>query len=134
MNRVILSGRLTKDIDVRFTQTGKCVANFSLAVNKKDNVNFFNIVVWDKLAEICGNNLGKGSKVLIEGELSTRSYEDSSGSKRNVTEVVAYNVEFMGSKNDIQQQTQAPHQATMQQVPQHYNTFGAVQQNEEIPF
>lgn len=134
MNRVILSGRLTKDIDVRFTQTGKCVANFSLAVNKKDNVNFFNIVVWDKLAEICGNNLGKGSKVLIEGELSTRSYEDSSGTKKNVTEVVAYNVEFMGSKNDIQQQTQAPQQATMQQVPQHYNTFGAVQQNEEIPF
>lgn len=130
MNRVILSGRLTKDIDVRFTQTGKCVANFSLAVNKKDNVNFFNVVVWDKLAEICGNNLGKGSKVLIEGELSTRSYEDSSGTKKTVTEVVAYNVEFMGSKNDIQQ---TPQQKTMQQVPQHYNTFGAVQ-NEEIPF
>nr|DAZ69218.1 MAG TPA: Single strand binding protein [Caudoviricetes sp.] len=131
MNRVILSGRLTKDIDVRFTQTGKCVANFSLAVNKKDNVNFFNVVVWDKLAEICGNNLGKGSKVLIEGELSTRSYEDSSGTKKTVTEVVAYNVEFMGSKNDIQQ---TPQQKTTQQVPQHYNTFGAVQQNEEIPF
>lgn len=130
MNRVILSGRLTKDIDVRFTQTGKCVANFSLAVNKKDNVNFFNIVVWDKLAEICGNNLGKGSKVLIEGELSTRSYEDSSGTKKTVTEVVAYNVEFMGSKNDIQQ---TPQQKTMQQVKQYQNTFGAVQ-NEEIPF
>lgn len=130
MNRVILSGRLTKDIDVRFTQTGKCVANFSLAVNKKDNVNFFNIVVWDKLAEICGNNLGKGSKVLIEGELSTRSYEDSSGTKKTVTEVVAYNVEFMGSKNDIQQ---TPQQKTMQQAKQYQNTFGAVQ-NEEIPF
>lgn len=130
MNRVILSGRLTKDVDVRYTQTGKCVANFSLAVNKKDNVNFFNVVVWEKLAEICANNLGKGSKVLIEGELSTRSYEDSSGSKKTVTEVVAYNVEFMGSKNDIQH---TPQQATMQQVTQKYNTFGT-EQNEEIPF
>lgn len=133
MNKVILSGRLTKDVDVRYTQTGKCVANFSLAVNKKDNVNFFNIVVWEKLAEICANNLGKGSKVLIEGELSSRSYEDSSGTKKTVTEVVAYNVEFMGSKNDIQQSTQAPHKAPMQQAPQYNNTFGAVQ-NEEIPF
>lgn len=131
MNKVILSGRLTKDVDVRYTQTGKCVANFSLAVNKKDNVNFFNVVVWEKLAEICANNLGKGSKVLIDGELSSRSYEDSSGTKKTVTEVVAYNVEFMGSKNDIQQ---TPQQKTMQQVPQHFNTFGAVQQNEGIPF
>lgn len=128
MNRVVLSGRLTKEVDVRYTQTGKCVANFSLAVNKKDNVNFFNVVVWEKLAEICANNLGKGSKVLVDGELSSRSYEDSSGSKRNVTEVVAYNVEFMGSKNDIQQQMQ-----TVQQMPPKFNSFGTVQ-NEEIPF
>lgn len=128
MNRVVLSGRLTKDVDVRYTQTGKCVANFSLAVNKKDNVNFFNIVVWEKLAEICANNLGKGSKVLIDGELSSRSYEDSSGSKRNVTEVVAYNVEFMGSKNDIQHPMQ-----TVQQMPPKFNSFGTAQ-NEEIPF
>lgn len=128
MNKVILSGRLTKDVDVRYTQTGKCVANFSLAVNKKDNVNFFNVVVWEKLAKICANNLGKGSKVLIEGELSTRSYEDSSGSKKTVTEVVAYNVEFMGSKNDIQQPMQ-----TVQQMPPKFNSFGTAQ-NEEIPF
>jgi single-strand DNA-binding protein len=128
MNKVILSGRLTKDVDVRYTQTGKCVANFSLAVNKKDNVNFFNVVVWEKLAEICANNLGKGSKVLVDGELSSRSYEDSSGSKKTVTEVVAYNVEFMGSKNDIQQQMQ-----TVQQMPPKFNSFGTAQ-NEEIPF
>lgn len=130
MNKVILTGRLTKDVDVKYTQNGKCVALFSMAVNgfKKEDVYFFNIVAWNKTAELCGNYLTKGSKVLIEGQLTTRSYEDNSGSKRTVTEIIASNVEFLESKKQNEQQ------ATMQQVPQHYNTFGAVQQNEEIPF
>lgn len=130
MNKVILTGRLTKDVDVKYTQNGKCVALFSMAVNgfKKEDVYFFNIVAWNKTAELCGNYLTKGSKVLIEGQLTTRSYEDNSGSKRTVTEIIASNVEFLESKKQNEQQT------TMQQVPQHYNTFGAVQQNEEIPF
>lgn len=130
MNKVILTGRLTKDVDVKYTQNGKCVALFSMAVNgfKKEDVYFFNIVAWNKTAELCGNYLTKGSKVLIEGQLTTRSYEDNSGSKKTVTEIIASNVEFLESKKQNEQQ------ATMQQVPQHYNTFGAVQQNEEIPF
>lgn len=130
MNKVILTGRLTKDVDVKYTQNGKCVALFSMAVNgfKKEDVYFFNIVAWNKTAELCGNYLTKGSKVLIEGHLTTRSYEDNSGSKKTVTEIIASNVEFLESKKQNEQQ------ATMQQVPQHYNTFGAVQQNEEIPF
>lgn len=130
MNKIILTGRLTKDVDVKYTQNGKCVALFSMAVNgfKKEDVYFFNIVAWNKTAELCGNYLTKGSKVLIEGQLTTRSYEDNSGSKKTVTEIIASNVEFLESKKQNEQQ------ATMQQVPQHYNTFGAVQQNEEIPF
>lgn len=130
MNRVILTGRLTKDVDVKYTQNGKCVALFSIAVNgfKKEDVYFFNIVAWNKTAELCGNYLTKGSKVLIEGQLTTRSYEDNSGSKKTVTEIIASDVEFLESKKQNEQQ------ATMQQVPQHYNTFGAVQQNEGIPF
>lgn len=130
MNKVILTGRLTKDVDVKYTQNGKCVALFSIAVNgfKKEDVYFFNIVAWNKTAELCGNYLTKGSKVLIEGRLTTRSYEDNSGSKRTVTEIIASDVEFLESKKQNEQQ------ATMQQVPQRYNTFGAVQQNEEIPF
>lgn len=130
MNKIILTGRLTKDVDVKYTQNGKCVALFSMAVNgfKKEDVYFFNIVAWNKTAELCGNYLTKGSKVLIEGQLTTRSYENNSGSKKTVTEIIASNVEFLESKKQNEQQ------ATMQQVPQHYNTFGAVQQNEEIPF
>lgn len=129
MNKVILTGRLTKDVDFKYTQNGKCVALFSMAVNgfKKEDVYFFNIVAWNKTAELCGNYLTKGSKVLIEGQLTTRSYEDNSGSKKTVTEIIASNVEFLESKKQNEQQ------ATMQQVKQYQNTFGAVQ-NEEIPF
>lgn len=129
MNKVILTGRLTKDVDVKYTQNGKCVALFSMAVNgfKKEDVYFFNIVAWNKIAELCGNYLTKGSKVLIEGQLTTRSYEDNSGSKRTVTEIIASNVEFLESKKQNEQQT------PMQQVTQRYNTFGT-EQNEEIPF
>lgn len=129
MNKVILTGRLTKDVDVKYTQNGKCVALFSMAVNgfKKEDVYFFNIVAWNKTAELCGNYLTKGSKVLIEGQLTTRSYEDNNGSKKTVTEIIASNVEFLESKKQNEQQV------PIEQVTQRYNTFGAVQ-NEEIPF
>lgn len=104
MNKVILVGHLAIDPEVRYTQTGKAVASFRLAVNKRfshnkqNTADFFTIIAWQKLAEICGNNLIKGSHVLIEGFLQTRTYDAKDGSKRYVTEVVAQNVEFMGKK------------------------------------
>ena len=102
MNRVILVGRLGQDPETRYTQNGKCVATFSLAVSKlgKDSgTDWFDIVVWDKLAEVVGNNLSKGRRVLVEGRLQARAYEAKDGSKRRVVEVVAQNVEFLDSKN-----------------------------------
>ena len=101
MNKVILVGRLGQDPETRYTQSGKCVATFSLAVSKpvKDSgTDWFDIVVWDKLAEIVGNNLSKGRRVLVEGRLQARAYEAKDGSKRRVVEVVAQNVEFLDSK------------------------------------
>ena len=105
MNRVILAGRLVRDPEVRYTQTGKAVASFTLAVNRRfvrnadqQQADFIPIVVWDKLAEVCGNNLVKGSQVLIEGRMQVRSYDAQVGSKRYVTEVVAQDIEFMGSR------------------------------------
>lgn len=104
MNKVILAGRLVADPEVRYTQTGKAVAGFRLAVNRRfsrdeeNSVDFFRIVAWQKLAEICGNNLAKGSQVLIEGRLQIRSYDAQDGSKRYVTEVIANEVEFLGYK------------------------------------
>lgn len=102
MNKVILVGRLCQDPEIRYTQSGKAVANFSLAVSRRagqnEQTDFIPIVVWEKLAEICGNNLSKGRRILVEGHLQIRSYEAQDGSKRRVAEVVAQNVEFLDSK------------------------------------
>lgn len=104
MNKVILVGRLAQDPEVKYTQSGKAVATFSLAVSRRvgqgqEAVDFIQIVCWEKLAEICGNNLNKGRRILVEGRLQIRSYEAQDGTKRRVTEVVAQNVEFLDSKN-----------------------------------
>jgi single-strand DNA-binding protein len=102
MNTVILLGRLTADPDIRSTRDGKAVASFSIAVNRfggnGDQTDFVPIVAWEKLAEICGNNLGKGRRVLVEGRLQIRSYDGTDGQKKRVTEIVAQNIEFLDSK------------------------------------
>jgi single-strand DNA-binding protein len=100
MNQVVLVGRLAQDPEVRYTKTGKAVASFTVAVNRnsfstqrdpneKDPADFIPIVAWDKLAEMCGNNLAKGTRVLVQGRLQVRSYETQDGQKRRVSEVVA---------------------------------------------
>ena len=104
MNKVILVGRLTRDPEVRYTQTGKAVASFSVAVDHGfgDNkrADFIPIVVWDKLAEVCGNNLTKGRRILVEGRLQISEYEKD-GQKRRSTEVVAQNIEFLDNKQAV---------------------------------
>ena len=103
MNRVILVGRLAQDVDVRYTQSGKAVASFTLAVNRflgqgQKEADFIPIVAWEKTAETCGNNLNKGQRVLIEGRLQIRSYETNDGQKRRVAEVIAQTMEFLENK------------------------------------
>ena len=106
MNKVFLIGRLTRDPELRYTGSNTAVASFSLAVNRnftnqagEREADFINIVVWRKQAENVKNNLTQGSQVAIDGRIQTRSYDDNEGKKRYVTEVVADNVEFLGSKN-----------------------------------
>ena len=104
MNKVILVGRLAQDPEVRYTQSGKAVASFTLAVNRfgggqgQNNADFIPVVAWEKLAETCGNNLTKGQRVLVEGRLQIRSYEANDGQKRRIAEVVAQQVEFLERK------------------------------------
>lgn len=101
MNKVILVGRLSQEPEVRYTQNGKAVCSFSIAVNRfigDSATDFIPIVAWEKLAEICGNNLTKGRRVLVEGRLQIRSYEGEDGQKRRIAEVVAQNVEFLDYK------------------------------------
>jgi single-strand DNA-binding protein len=109
LNKVFLVGNLTRDPELRFTAQGTAVANFSLAVNRsyrgsdgefKKEVSFFNIVVWGKTGENCSKFLSKGRSCLVEGRLQNRSYETQDGQKRTITEIVADNVQFLGSRGD----------------------------------
>lgn len=100
MNKCIFLGRLSKDPECRYTQSGKCVASLTLAItNGKDKpATFLPFVAWEKLGEIAGNNLKKGSQVLIESRAQVRSYDAQDGTKRYVTEFVVNNFEFCGKK------------------------------------
>lgn len=103
MNVVVMVGRLTRDPELRFIAgSGKAVATFAIAVDrpyaKEKTADFFNVVVWGKNAENTANYQRKGSQVCVKGHLQSRSYEDKTGQKRYVTEVVADNVEFLGTK------------------------------------
>lgn len=106
MNKVFLIGRLTRDPELRYTGNNTPVATFSLAVNRnftsasgEREADFINIVVWRKQAENVKNYLSQGSQVAIDGRIQTRSYDGNDGQKRYITEVIADNVEFLGSKN-----------------------------------
>lgn len=104
MNKVFLSGNLTRDVEVRYTQSGKAFARMGIAINRrykdKESVDFFNLVAWEKTAEFCGRYLGKGSRVLVEGRLQTSTYENRDGVKVNAIDVVVDNIEFAGGKRD----------------------------------
>ena len=110
MNKSILMGRLTRDPEVRYTNSGKCVCQFTLAVDRfttdqdgKREADFVPIVVWGKVGELCGNSLTKGQRALVDGRLQIRSYEAKDGSgKRWVTEVIANTVQFIDRNNHDQ--------------------------------
>ena len=103
MNKVILMGRLTKDPEVRYTQTNNTlVASFSLAVNRRfaaqgqeRQADFFNVVAWNKTGEFVSKYFKKGQQVGVIGRLQTRSWDDDQGQKHYVTEVIADNVQFL---------------------------------------
>jgi len=109
MNRVILIGRLARDPDIRYTQSGKAFCRFTIAVDRRfsraaqqegqQTADFIPVTCWEKLAEICGNNLTKGRRVGVEGRIQVRSYDGNDGQRKYATDVVADNVEFLDSKN-----------------------------------
>ncbi len=108
-NKVILVGNLARDPQIRYTASQQAVANFSIAVNRswkgrngeiQESVDFIPIVVWGPGAETCERYLRKGSALLVEGRISTRSYEAKTGEKRYVTEVVAEHFQFLGGRRD----------------------------------
>ena len=108
MNKVILMGRLTRDPEVRYTQTNNTlVASFSLAVNRRfvrqgeeRQADFINIVAWNKTGEFVSKYFKKGQQVGVVGRIQTRTWDDDQGQKHYVTEVVAEETYFADSKRD----------------------------------
>lgn len=127
MNNIVLLGRLTKDADIRSTQSGKVVASFTLAVdrpytqNGKKEADFIACQIWGKSAEVFGKSVHKGQRVLLEGRLQLRQYTDKNGNKRTAAEVVTDRFEFIERKE--------------QTAPQSMEDFGQQMPfDEEIPF
>ena len=105
VNKVILLGNLGSDPELRYTPSGRAVANFSLATSeqwtnkdgeKEEKTEWHRIVAWGRLGEICGEYLSKGSQVYIDGRLQTRAWEDRDGNKRYTTEIIAQTMQMLG--------------------------------------
>ncbi len=139
LNRIILVGNLTRDPEMKSTQSGQNLCTFGLATNriwtdpdtkeKQKNTEFHNIVLWGRLAEISSQYLQKGSLVLVEGRIQTRSWEDNSGNKRYRTEVVGQNIQFgpkSSQQNSPQLNQNQPKQEKEEDIP-------VIEERAEIP-
>ena len=138
MNKTVLLGRLTKDPEVRYTPSQKVVAQFTLAVDRpylskegKREADFIPVIIWGKPAELIGNSLSKGQRILIEGRIQTRTYDDQNGQRHWVTEVVASDFEYIERKGDGGASAPASH--SKQESPM-ANMGEDVPFDEEIPF
>ena len=134
MNNVVLVGRLTRNVELKYIQgSGTAVANFAIAVDReftgkdgKKEVDFIDIQVWGKSAENCATYIGKGSLVAIQGSIRVDSYQDQDGNNRKITRVNANRVQFLDSKKDNQSSNIAP---TGQ-----FQDFQQVDDTDDIPF
>ena len=100
MNKIFLSGNLTREPEVRYSQSGKAYARVGIAVNRpfnKDTVDFFNLVAFDKTAEFLSKYFSKGSRILVEGRLQTSSYKNNQGVDVTATDIMVVDVEFAGA-------------------------------------
>ena len=141
MNKVILMGRLTKDPEVRYTQSNNTlVASFSLAVNRRfvkegeeRQVDFINIVAWSKIGEFCSKYFKKGQQVGIIGRLQTRNWEDDNGQKHYITEIVAEEAYFADSKRENNESNPFDEFGSQTGSFQGSN-FGMASDNDDLPF
>lgn len=151
MNKVFLIGNLTKDPEMRSTQSGVAVCNFSIAVNRRfrnaqtgqQETDFLNVIAWRQLAELCNKYLAKGRKVAVTGSIQTRTYVVKDGSKRTAWDIVADEVEFLTQNQQSSTQsapgaytTAASKDSGTAYAPQPHNDFGGYTQvdDEELPF
>ncbi len=134
MNKVLLTGRLTRDPEMRSLASGKSVTTFTVASNEfigggREKAEYHSIVTWDRLAEIAGQYLGKGQQVAIEGRLQTRSWDDERSQRHWKTEIVANHVEMLsGRKKKDYEAQQAADSLTAQA-----QAYGEAPPTEPIP-
>lgn len=135
-NLTVLTGRITKDLELK--QAGQTqVTNFSLAVDnpfKKDDTSFFDIVAFGKTAELLNNYCGKGSKILIEGNLKQDRFQDKEGNNRSVVRVIANRIEFLDSKGSNQQNGQPQQQRGQATAGNNPFDNGTDIDNSDLPF
>ena len=142
LNKVILGGRITADVELKQTPSGVSVAQFSIAVNRKyskdgqQQTDFFNVTAWRGTAEFVSRYFGKGSSICVIGSLENRSWTDQNGQKRTATDIIADEVQFVDSKNNAQSaETASP----MPYVPDAYRTdaepkYEPVSVDDDLPF
>ncbi|MCU0821515.1 MAG: single-stranded DNA-binding protein [Spirochaetes bacterium] len=150
INRITLIGRLTKEPELRYTQGGAAIGNFSIANNrsystntgeKKDEVSYFDCVAWGKLGEIIVEHCKKGRRIAIEGRLQQRRWEDKEGGKRSKIEIVVENFQFLDAKStpDASYSSDQSAPETHSAPPEdHYQTSPGNENNpfsdDDIPF
>ena len=142
MNKVILMGRLTRDPEVRYTQTNNTlVASFSLAVNRRfarqgeeRQADFINIVAWSKLGEFCSKYFKKGQQVAVIGRLQTRTWDDDQGVKHYVTEVVAEEAYFAEGRRDTEANSTSFENTVGNAQPGSMGADFEVSSNDDLPF
>ena len=137
MNRTVLLGRTTKDIDLKKTPNGKSVASFTLAVNRrfaKDNADFIPCVAWDKTAEFLATYVGKGQMIAVAGELQIREYTDKNDQKRTVAEVIVDEVRFAGDNKKTNDVPTGPVLYTIDGNEIDANNYQAIADDEDLPF
>ncbi len=142
MNKTILLGRLTKNPEIKFSQTNNVkVATFSLAVNRKyvkqgeeRQADFFNIVAYSKLADFVEKFLKQGIQVCVNGRLQTRNYEDKNGIKRYVTEVIAEEIDFADSYTKIESNTDNIQETVSEELKEKDASEDFISNGDDLPF
>lgn len=138
MNKIIIKGRITKELEVRYTQTSNtAVVSFTVAVNRdfvkqgeQRQTDFINCVAYGKTAEFVSKYFGKGQEILLTGRLQNRSWEDEQGQKHYVTEIIVENVEFCGSKKE---QAEAKEEQEEREAIQNEDNY-SISSDDELPF
>jgi single-strand DNA-binding protein len=141
MNKVILIGNLTKDPDTSTTNSGVMVSRFTIAVQRRfenadgeREADFINIVAWRKLAELCQQYITKGSKVAVEGRLTTRNYEADDGTKRYVTEIMAESIEFLILKKEEEKEEKPKKESKKSKSKADKAELTPIEDDDSLPF